>query len=301
MKELEFIDWIRGQGSIPPEIAPIGPGDDCAAVAAPAGPVLVTTDQCADGVHFRLAECGPRRAGYKALARSLSDLAAMAAEAVAAVATVMAPRSLDRSDAQRLYLGLREAGDAFDCPIVGGDFGLWDGPMLLTTTCLGRPGPAGCITRSGAMPGDWLLVTGALGGSVASGKDLRFIPRIVEALALARACRIHAMIDLSDGLGSDLRHLCNESRVGAVVRAKALPLSDAAAKAEDPVASALTDGEDYELLLAVAEDQARALLAEPPIDLPLTHIGQINQGDAIELIGPDGFSTPWPGGYEHAS
>src|SRR5205807_1551314 len=145
--------------------------------------------------------------------------AAMAGVPVAAVVSVGLPKRGGRALAEELYLGLRERADEFDTPIVGGDTNTWDGPLVISVTLLGEPGPAGVVRRAGARPGDWLVVTGALGGSL-SGKHLDFTPRVREAQALAALVPLRAMIDVSDGLATDVAKLCGESGCGAVLWAE---------------------------------------------------------------------------------
>jgi thiamine-monophosphate kinase len=274
--ELAFIDWLRRRTPSASRVL-LGPGDDTAAVHWPAGvPCLITTDMLLEGSCFLLQKAGPRRIGRKAMAVNLSDIAAMAGRPVAAVVSVGLPRQGGQALAEELYLGLREVADAFDTPIVGGDTNSWDGPLVINVTLVGEPGPGGVIRRSGAQVGDWLLVTGPLGGSIL-GKHLDFTPRVGEAQQLAGCCPLHAMIDISDGLAADVAHLCNESRCGAVLWAEAIPLTEAARQMNDdrtPLEHALGDGEDFELVLAVSADDARTLLAMQPIPgITLTAIG----------------------------
>src|SRR5262249_30042843 len=152
--------------------------------------------------------------------------------------------------AEELYLGLREVADRFDTPIVGGDTNSWDGRLVISVTVLGEPGPGGIVTRSGAKVGDLLVLTGPGGGSI-KGKHLDFTPRVREALQLAGAVELHALIDLSDGLAADVAKLCAESRCGAVLWAEAIPLSAEAAQMGDgktALEHGLGDGEDFELV-----------------------------------------------------
>ncbi len=285
--EFAFIDWLRQRTPSAQRVL-IGPGDDTAAVAWPAGTdCLVTTDMLLEGSCFVLqgspiqvagiAPASPRQIGRKAMAVNLSDIAAMAGRPVAAVVSVGLPRRGGRHLAEELYLGLRELADAFDTAIVGGDTNSWDGPLVISVTLLGEPGPRGAVRRSGARAGDWLFVTGPLGGSI-RGKHLDFTPRVREALALASAASLHAMIDVSDGLAADVAKLCAESGCGAVLRAESIPISEAArsmADAKTPLAHALGDGEDFELVFAVAPEDGRTLLARQPIaGIMLVAIGE---------------------------
>src|SRR5262249_28267856 len=211
-------------------------------------------DMLLEGSCFLLDEAGPRGVGRKAMAVNLSDIAAMAGQPVAAVVSVGLPRKGGMKLAEELYLGLREVADAFDTAVAGGDTNSWDGPLVLSVTLLGETTERGPVTRAGARPGDWLLVTGPLGGSIL-GHHLDFTPRVREALALHAAAPLHALIDVSDGLAADVGHICAESRCGAVLRAESIPVSAAARSLDDgrsPLEHALADGEDFELVCAVA-------------------------------------------------
>ncbi len=283
--EFAFIDWLRRR-TPPAERVSLGPGDDTAVLRWPAAAdCLVTTDMLLEGSCFRLAppsippqsgggvEGGApgagtaRQVGRKAMAVNLSDIAAMAGVPLAAVVSVGLPRKGGRALAEELYLGLREMADAFDTAIIGGDTNSWDGPLVINVTLLGEATPRGAVRRAGARPGDVLLVTGPLGGSLL-GKHFDFTPRVREALALHAAVALHAMIDISDGLAADVAHLCTESGCGAVLRADAIPIADAARAMNDgrsPLEHALSDGEDFELVFAASPADAEALLRAPPV------------------------------------
>ena len=167
------------------------------------------------------------------MAVNLSDIAAMAGRPVAAVVSVGLPRKGGRALAEELYLGMREVADEFDTAIVGGDTNSWDGPLVIKVTLLGEARPPASCTARRPKPGDWLLVTGPLGGSIL-GKHLDFTPRIRRGPGTAcRSSQLHAMIDISDGLAADVRHLCEESDCGAVLRAEAIPIADAARAMND--------------------------------------------------------------------
>ncbi len=300
--EFAFIDWLRRRTPSAGRVL-LGPGDDTALVAWPGGPpCLVTTDMLLEGSCFRLAEAGPRRVGRKAMAVNLSDIAAMAGVPVAAVVSVGLPRRGGRELAEELYRGLREVADAFETPIVGGDTNSWDGPLVINVTLLGEATPRGVVRRSGARVGDRLLVTGPLGGSIL-GKHLDFTPRVREALLLHEIVPLHAMIDVSDGLAADVWHLCEESGCGAVLRADAIPIADAAHTIKDgrpPLEHALGDGEDFELVFAVAPADARDLLDTQPVPgITLVEIGEcVAEGLWLEQ---DGQRRPLPPrGYVHA-
>src|SRR5262249_43771972 len=150
----------------------IGPGDDAAALRlSPNTPCLVTTDMLMEGTCFRLDQVGPRQVGRKAMAVNLSDIAAMAGRPVAAVVSAALPRQGGPALAEELFLGLRDAADPFDTALIGGDTNSWAGPLVISVTVLGEATSRGAVKRDGAKPGDWLLVTGPLGGSIL-GKHL---------------------------------------------------------------------------------------------------------------------------------
>ncbi len=274
--EFAFIDWLRARTPPSPRVV-LGPGDDTAVLSWPAATAcLVTTDMLQEGTDFVLAEVGARRVGRKAMAVNLSDVAAMAGRPIAAFASVALPRIGGRALAEELYLGLRDVADAFGVPIAGGDTGSWEGGLVVSVTVLGEPGPRGPVRRSGARAGDWLMVTGPLGGSIL-GKHLDFVPRVKEALALAGLVELRALIDVSDGLAADVGHLCRASGCGAVLWAAAIPLSEAARRMSPgtPLEHALSDGEDFELVFAVSPEEGRELVrAQPVPGIALSAIGE---------------------------
>lgn len=300
--EFAYIEWLRRRTPADPRVL-IGPGDDTAALRLhPDVPCLVTTDMLLEGSCFVLAEAGPRLVGRKAMAVNLSDIAAMAGVPVAAFVSVGLPRQGGRTLAEELYAGLREMADAFDTALAGGDTNSWDGPLVISVTLLGEATARGPVRRQGARPGDWVLVTGPVGGSI-RGKHLTFTPRVREALALHQAADLHAMIDISDGLAADLHHICEESGCGAVLRAEAIPLTEAArtmADALSPLDHGLGDGEDFELVFTVAPEEGRRLVATQPVPgIQLFAIGAcVEQGFWLEANGQR--TALEPKGYVHA-
>jgi thiamine-monophosphate kinase len=286
--EFEYIAWLRARTPADPRVL-IGPGDDCAALAPTARPLLVTTDMLMDGTDFVASEVGPRRAGRKAMAANLSDIAAMAGVPGAAVVSVALPRAEGRQFAEELYLGLRDVADAFDVAVIGGDTNSWAGALVVCVTALGVATGRGPVTRAGAKPGDWVFVTGPLGGSIL-GRHLDFTPRVREALALHAAVELHAMCDISDGLAADLNHILEESRCGAVLDAGAIPVARAAIElsgtsGQGPLQHALGDGEDFELVFAVSPADGEKLLREPPVP-GLAKIGEcVESGLWLEANG----------------
>lgn len=283
--EFDFIQWIRKQSKMPPNVR-IGPGDDLAAMEWNADDLLVVgADQVLDGVHFDSNVHSPRDIGRKAMNRNLSDCAAMACLPAAAVVTAALPRGASLEYAKEIYLGLREAADVFDFPIVGGDTGTWDGKLALSVTILGRSAGVEPITRSGAKVGDAIYVTGALGGSI-RGRHMTFEPRVLLARELAKSCKVSAMIDISDGLSRDLRHICEQSHVGAIVDANAVPIHSNAGDLQH----ALHDGEDYELLFTSAH-------CEHP---EVIRIGEIVSGEGVQLRQDGALTELKPQGWEHS-
>ncbi|MGE3805664.1 MAG: thiamine-monophosphate kinase [Gemmataceae bacterium] len=299
--EFAFIDWLR-QRTPGAERVLVGPGDDAAVLSWPGDvPLVVSTDMLMEGSCF-LMEAGPRLIGRKALAVNLSDLAAMAARPVAAVVAVGLPARGGRTLAEELYLGFRELAEEFQTAVVGGDTGSWHGPLVLSVTIFGEAVGRGPVRRNGAKPGDWLLVTGPLGGSI-RGKHLTFTPRVREALALHAAAELHAMIDISDGLAADVWHLCEESRCGAVIRADQVPISTAARAMNDdvsPLEHALGDGEDFELAFAVSPEAGQQLIARQPVPgITLAHCGEfvaeglwLQEGEERRTLEPRGYVHP---------
>jgi thiamine-monophosphate kinase len=277
MDEFTFIDWIRSRTAKDRRVV-VGPGDD-AAVVSQSGmrPCLITTDMLLEGSCF-LREAGLRRIGRKAMAVNLSDIAAMAGLPTVAVVSVGLPRRGGLALGQEIDSGLREMAAHFDVAIVGGDTNSWDGPLVISVTLLGEPTGDGPVTRRGARPGDWLVATGAFGGSIL-GKHLDFMPRVREAALLHGLADLHAMIDVSDGLAGDVQHLCQESRCGAVLWAEKVPIAAAAKQLHDersPLEHALGDGEDFELVFATSPADAQRLIEKQPLaDLPLTAIGEM--------------------------
>ena len=300
--EFALIDWIRARSNAGPAV-PVGIGDDAALVrTASAAGYLVTTDLLMEGVHFDLGKTAAPLVGRKALAVNLSDIAAMAGKPTAAFISLALPRHGGRTLAEALYAGIFPLAEQFGVTIAGGDTNSWSGPLVISVTLLGDPPAGGPVLRSGARAGDWIVVTGALGGSLA-GRHLSFVPRVEEVLALHAAAELHSMIDVSDGVASDLRHILRESGVGAIVRGRGVPVSDDVDGALGPDARlhrALTDGEDFELLFTVDADAAKQLLDAPPEGVRLTQIGEITEGSACLLETLSGDVQPMPtGGWQH--
>lgn len=284
----------------------LGIGDDAAVLCTAGLPdTVLTVDLLTEGVDFRLSEATAQRIGRKALAVNLSDLAAMASQPLAAVVALALPRQRGLELALGLYEGMIPLAEQFHLAIAGGDTNSHDGPLVVSVTAVGTLTEAGPLTRSGARPGDRILVTGAFGGSIL-GRHFDFTPRVYEALQLVRNFRIHAGIDVSDGLSLDLARLCQESGCGAEVALDRIPihpdayrLADRHAPGPSPLDHALADGEDFELILAAPPDQAQRLIAEQPLGVPLADIGQFIEKPGLWQRGPEGLRPIRPRGYEH--
>jgi thiamine-monophosphate kinase len=288
--ELEFIDWLREH--VPTDArARLALSDDAAVVSLSGrSEVVVTTDMLNDGVDFRLEVDDPRRIGRQALGVNLSDLAAMAASPLAVVISLALPRRRNGGSREplqlaiELYEGLLPLAKEFDIAIAGGDTNTYDGPLVISVTALGELTKRGPLTRSGGRPGDWLLVTGSLGGSIL-GHLFDFTPRVREAILLHERYELHAGIDISDGLAIDSSRLAAASGCGAVILTDRVPISGDAFRLTDQerppdraaaaLQHALSDGQDFELLIAAAPDTAQRILRDQPLECPITHVGEL--------------------------
>ncbi len=302
--EFALIDWIRCCRKPSSSAVSIDVGDDLAGLRLGADQVLIGCDQVLDGVHFSLSQCGPRAAGRKALARNLSDVAAMAAKPAAAVASVALPNDMTHQQAQEIVKGMWALAEQFDCAVIGGDVGSWSGDLVINVSILATAAGVKPVLRSGAQAGDAIMVTGQLGGSIL-GKHLSFVPLVSQARMLAKALDVHAMIDISDGLAVDLRHITDESGCGARVLADQIPISRAARELSEKdgksaLNHSLCDGEDYELLFTLSPDdekKARQVLASA--NTCVSRIGEITESSLV-LVGADKSEQPLPAnGYEH--
>ncbi len=298
--EWNWIAEVRRRAGSHPQV-PIGIGDD-AALLTTSGNVLVTTDMLMDGVDFIVGETPAELIGRKCLAVNLSDIAAMAGRPTGAVISLALPKSHGRELADGLYRGLFELAEEFDCPIIGGDTNSWDGPLVVSLTVLGEPTGAGPVTRAGARAGDHIFVTGPLGGSLPSLRHCTFTPRVAEAQTLHQAVSLHAMLDISDGLASDLFHIAESSNVGVEIDAASILIHDdinPALPFETRLKHALHDGEDFELLFCVDGADAERLLAKPPDGMTLFAIGRCVEQPGVRLRTGDEMTPFTRGGWEH--
>ncbi len=250
-----------------------GAGDDCALARFPGSDQLLVlkTDCVVEGVHFTRAAAASD-VGWKAMARPLSDFAAASAVPEFALVTIIAPAVTQVAWLAGIYRGLTKAARCFDVAIVGGETSATRGPVCISVSVAGSVERERKVSRRGGKAGDELFVTGRLGGS-RLGKHLRFVPRIAEARWLTKHFRVAAMMDLSDGLGADLPRLAQASRIGFEVDDSTIPRTRGCT-----VEQAISDGEDYELLFAIAPSESTELEAEwrrqfPK--LPVTRIGRL--------------------------
>ena len=304
--ESELIARLREL--LPPHpLLGLGLGDDAAVLQmTEVDECVLTVDLLTDGVDFVLAQTDARRIGRKALAVNLSDLAAMAAEPLAAVIVLALPRQIDVSTVVGFYEGLLPLAERYGVALAGGDTNSWDGPLAISVTALGRVVGPGPLRRDGARPGDRIVVTGRFGGSILA-RHLDFEPRVREAITLNETYNLHAGIDVSDGLSIDLAHLATESGCGAVLRPDRIPIADDAVRLAaqrgdggTPLEHALGDGEDFELILAVPADEADRMVAEQPLDVPLTAIGEFVAEPGLWTVDDGGNRAELkPRGWQH--
>lgn len=303
--ETAFLQWLLPQLKSHPRMA-IGPGDDAAVLRWQTGRgVVVTCDTLTDGVDFELEKCDPRLVGRKALAVNLSDLAAMAARPVAAFVSIVAPREGGLELTKRIYEGLLPLAEEFDLAIAGGDTNTWDGRFVIGITAIGKEHPRGSLTRSGAKPGDVILVTGEFGGSIL-GRHFSCVPRVREAVYLRDNFELHAATDVSDGLSLDLWHIAQSSGCGAVIETARVPVAEAARQlslrgsGKSPLEHALSDGEDFELILAVPPQEADRICSDPSLLVPVTRIGRFVESPGLWLADADDRQQPLePRGWQH--
>jgi thiamine-monophosphate kinase len=313
MNEFELIDRLRVHMPTNPSTR-VGAGDDCAVIDLGLADrwVLFKTDAVVEGVHFN-ADADPLWIGHKALARCLSDVAAMAGTPGHAVVTLGLPTGFDAARVEGVYAGMKRLAERHGIAIVGGE--ITSNPrLLINVAVIGTVGHGRCPLRSGAQVGDALFVTGELGGTLGTGRHLRFEPRLVEARWLAGQFEIHAMIDLSDGLAGDLRHMLVASGVGAELVADAVPihpsilgdvecgLAGESTPGRSPLTRALSEGEDHELLFTLPGRDAERLgdmwKGQFP-GLRLSCVGAIVPGSALVLNDGTGSHPLTLDGYKH--
>jgi thiamine-monophosphate kinase len=325
MGEFELLGRVRGR--LPPAGSRIWleSGDD-AAITVPGGATATSVDALVDGVHFRRDLASPAQIGHKALATALSDLAAMGAEPGEAYVVLGIPTDLGEEDSIELLDGMLALASDTGTDLAGGDLTRAKELFLAITVVGHAPDPDALVHRGGAQPGDVLALTGQIGGA-AAGRELLEEPQLAAALdrdtaEAMRVCQLEptprlgagralgaagatAMIDLSDGLGGDARHLAESSGVGLRIEAESLPLAAgvkqvATAAGRDAYALAATGGEDYELLASIPPErfaEARRRVQEAEVGVALTEIGAVVGGSGVEIRLPGGQLVE-PAGFD---
>ena len=311
--EQEFIQWLKqhvlesscAQNSL--ENVRIGIGDDGAVVSGSSSRQVLVTDAIVDGVHFRSSTHKLEDVGRKALTINLSDIAAMGAIAETALITVVLPLGMTIEEAKRLFTGIAETARQYQIAVVGGDTVRHDGALVINVAATGRIEP---IAKSpdgwlidGAQAGDVLVVTGPLGGSIL-GKHLSFEPRLELAAAIQSRVRVHAATDISDSLSIDLGQMVRSSGVGAKLDLDSIPITNAATvrateSGKTAVHHALTDGEDFELLLSMSPQACESLKSDEGFKFELFEIGVVTDSNIGQIVD---FNTADPIeqiGYQH--
>jgi len=281
------------QGSV------LAAGDDCALVKLAGGRKLLVlkTDCVVEKIHFQ-STSDPVAIGWKAMMRPLSDFAAVSGVPQFALVTLIVSAKQTNNWVKKLYRGLSSAAARFEVGIVGGETSNTRGTAAISVSVAGFVEKGRWVSRAGGKAGDDLFVTGRLGGSI-RGKHLRFFPRIRESRWLTKNFRVHAMIDLSDGLGADLPRLARASKVGFEIDENSLPRNPGAT-----IRDAIADGEDYELLFAISPRDRQKLQSAWPKKFPklrLTRIGRFNQKSKIKksVLSDSRTDRKLKGGYVH--
>jgi thiamine-monophosphate kinase len=313
LNEKSLIARIRGQEHAGRGVR-TGIGDDCAILQIPARhEALVTTDFSLEGVHFRREWHPPEVVGHRCLTRGLSDIAAMGGQPIAAFLSLALPQNLPQSWVDSFLKGFRDLARTFEVTLAGGDTAESPGGVLADIVVVGSVPKGTAIRRSGARPGDRIYLTGELGGSAATlellstGRKLRPgdfpqhfhpLPRIEVGQWLRQRKLASAMIDISDGLSTDLSHICEESHVGAEILAEAIPrpaIGKPAHKVD--LNFTLHGGDDYELLFTVPGGKR---VPTRIAGVPITQIGQIKRGKDIVLRNQRGTESRLkPAGWQH--
>lgn len=276
-----------------------GIGDDCAVIRISKKKFLLATiDMLVEDIDFRLRDATAHQIGWKSLACGLSDIASMGGVAKYAVVSLGLPRRLSVEFVDELYRGIKALARKFDVEIVGGDTNS-SKALVMDVAVLGFVEPEKLKLRSGAKPGDIICVTGSLGGSYKSKRHLTFTPRLKEARCLVNNFRINSMIDISDGLSTDLNHIARDSDVGACIYEELIPVS----KDAKGISAALNEGEDFELLFTMPLREARRFAGKDPCanNVKITQIGEIlDKAAGVKMIGRGGkIRDLKPKGFSH--
>lgn len=319
--EFGLISRIREMlGGMPSSVV-LGPGDDTAVFRPEQGrELLLTTDAMAEGVHFDRSYMPLESIGWKSLAANISDIAAMGGRPLYAVVSLGIPRDWTQADAELLVSGMLRCGEACGCTIVGGDISAVSGGAFIVIALTGDVAAGRAVRRSGAAAGDLVCVTGVLGGSrtglevlqsggssdaypVSVGKFLEPQPRTKESEFVISRNTVSAMIDISDGLSSEIHHLCDCSGTGCLISSADLPVSPEAETwarrcGRDALEYALHSGEEYELLYTVRGRHGGGFPQGPGLSV----IGEIRPADEGIQISVAGIKKPLPAaGWDHFS
>jgi thiamine-monophosphate kinase len=325
--EFGFIQRIRHGCQIRPERVVRGIGDDAAAFRTDGSCLsLVTTDLLIERIHFLRDTLSGRDLGFKSLAVNLSDIAAMGGCAREAFVGIAIPEDCELGYLDDIFQGMKDLAARYAVNILGGDTTASAQDLIISITVYGEVPEAELLTRDAARPGDVIFVTGCLGASRAGlhlildrtpldspelealrAAHLHPEPHLSEGRLLASIGGVHAAIDVSDGLSSDLGHILEQSGVGARIRAEALPISENLHRychrfEKSPLEFALTGGEDYVLMVTAAPERASTIRRafHSAFDRPLYAIGEITDSGTMELVGPGAVITPVvPSGWDH--
>lgn len=296
ISELGLIDYFQNNLARNNSRVVKGIGDDAAVIKINKNKYLLnTSDMLIEGRHFRRRE-NLYNVGYKAIACSISDIAAMGGVPSFALVSLGLPKRFKFKDVKLLFKGFKKSADRFCVDIVGGDTNLSQ-ELIIDVSMTGFVKPSNLALRSSAKLGDYIFVTGDLGGSI-YGRHLKFSPRVKEAQYLTSRFKVHSMIDISDGLVLDLWRILKASQVGAVIFEELIPKSKQAKNLDQ----ALYMGEDFELLFTVSEKETQKLLdkiRKRKINFPLSLIGKIindrqkiwliDKSRKLKLLKPKGF------------
>lgn len=297
MGEFGLIESISQGISVPEGV--LGIGDDCAVIPQRTGmETLVSSDMLIEGSHFLMEDVSPYRLGWKSAAVNISDIAAMGGRCTGSFLSFALPKGLQAEWISEFMRGYKEISQLYDCPLLGGDTTSSPDRLCISVTVQGECRRGGSLKRSSACEGDLICVSGPLGDSAAGlqlilqgckrDSDAEILierhymprPRISEGIRIASVPGAHAMMDISDGIGSDLRHILKASGKGAEISTEDLPLSDELRRkcselGWDPVKLAISGGEDYELLFTISEE------GEKLLDIPHQVIGRITAGGGL--------------------
>jgi thiamine-monophosphate kinase len=313
--EFGFIDSIKGRCDIPAKGVIKGIGDDCAVLrAVPGRALLFTTDMLVQDIHFMIDRIPFYHLGRKAIAVNLSDIAAMGGRPLIALISLAIPAETEVEEIHELYRGIRDICEHYNLTIGGGDTVASPDKLVINVSVIGDAKKSEVLYRSGSGPGDRIYLTGPVGDSAAGLKILTAeiappegmgdyfikthndpVPLVEIGEIIAASGIASAMIDLSDGLLSDLGHLCEESKAGALLLAEKIPISPeltllAGSAGFDPLELALSGGEDYQLLFTAPMEHEQGidkLFKEHDLHPPY-HIGEIGQGPGIRMKRADG-------------